>query len=141
MRRLGLAQASLSEKPLSEIEKARKVFEVIKKEEMKSLADAGFGLFEDFGKFLVAIGTLQKTNKEAYEFVMKIGENPQPFLAMLIEYMPEEGVKKLVQAMLEIFGMMSETKNLEDMDADTKVKIGEKIIALVSELKSTNKGE
>jgi len=104
---------------------------------MEPLYDASFSLIENLGKLMIGIGKLQKSNNEAYNFVMKVGENPLPFFSIIIKDMPATKVKEVVQTFLEILSVMSEIKNFESMNADMKIDVGEKLVGFISKLKST----
>ena len=123
-------ETKLSMKELIEASKT------IDKEVVMPAYEASFSIVESLGKLLIATGNLQKTNVQAYEFLVNLGENPQLYLSMLLELVPAEKIKRIIQDLLEVMTIISERKNITDLNADTKIELGKRIIAIVTELKT-----
>lgn len=78
---------------------------------------AAIDSLRDLGEFSVASGNLQKKNAEAYDIIVKIGEHPEAFLALLVEKIPEEKLKPLVELSLKMAAIQSKNQPVPAIDS------------------------
>lgn len=95
---------------------------------------AAIDSLRDLGEFSVASGNLQKKNAEAYDIIVKIGEHPEAFLALLVEKIPEEKLKPLVELSLKMAAIQSKINQFPQLTAEEKIAIGQELKGVASEL-------
>ena len=88
----------------------------------------------ELGSFAIATGKLQMKSQKAYDAIREAGEEPQAFLAILVDKVPEEKLKALVDLTLKMTLIQSQMATFDALPATEKVAIGEELKAVASEL-------
>jgi hypothetical protein len=88
----------------------------------------------ELGAFAIATGRLQMKSQKAYDAIHQAGEEPQAFLAILMDKIPEEKLKPLVALTLKLTLIQSQMATFEALSAPEKVALGEELRTVSSEL-------
>jgi ketol-acid reductoisomerase len=91
------------------------------------IAIATINSLREFGEFVIAIGNLQQKSQSGYEVVLQVGGEPQAFLAVLVDKIPQEKLKPLVELSLEMGSIQSKLVDFAKLSSIEKVEIGEKL--------------
>jgi hypothetical protein len=83
---------------------------------------------------VIATGHLQKKSQKAYETIQQLGEEPQAFLAILVNKIPEEKLKPLVELTLEMSMLQLKMSNFKNLTADEKIVAGEQLKKVASKI-------
>jgi len=122
-------------KEAPDLDKLRAIAEKLELADVQPLVVAGLDLFEDLGRLIIGAAQIQKKSNEAYEFMMKMGQNPQPFLSMLVEKTPSDLLKDAVTTVLQVVALQPELSQFEKLTPDKKIELGRKLVELASHLK------
>jgi hypothetical protein len=83
---------------------------------------------------VIATGKLQGKSQKAYDAIHQAGEEPQAFLAILVDRVPKEKLKLLVDLTLKMTLIQSQMATFDALSATEKVAIGEELKKVASEL-------
>jgi hypothetical protein len=95
---------------------------------------AAIDSLRELGSFAIATGKLQMKSQRAYDAIRQVGEEPQAFLAVLVDRVPEEKLKALVDLTLKMTLIQSQMVTFNAMPAAEKVAIGEELRTVASAL-------
>lgn len=121
-------------KPKTEIDKFKEATKDLTLVDVLPVAIATINSLRDLGEFFVATGSLQKKSASAYDTILKIGEQPEAFLALLVDKIPEEKLKPLVELTLKMAAIQSKFSQFRELTAEEKITIGQELKGVASEL-------
>jgi len=131
------------EKPKSkfDVEEMRKSLEEVTIEDILPMVLVSIDLLRVSGDMLIATGKLQNKSQKLYDYALKVGEDPQSFLAMFVEKIPAEKLKPLLNLMLRLTSVFSRMKDSEKLNGNEKIALGEELVQISDEMKRIIKGE
>ena len=124
-------------KPEIDFEKFKKVTEKLALADMLPIVISTINSLKEFAEFIIAIGVLQQKNQEAYEFIEQVGEQPQAFLAVLVDRIPPEKLKSLIENSLEMSSIQSKMSQFQKLSSVDKVALGEKLREIAQKLSAS----
>jgi len=111
----------------TDFEKIKEVFKTLTMSDLNPIVLASIRAIRDVGEFVVVIGKLEKKNKEAYDLVSQLGQQPETFLMTLIDKMPEDKLKPLLELSLRMVTIQTELKAFDTLTADRKIELGQEL--------------
>jgi len=114
-------------KPKIDFERFKETINQLTLLDVLPIAIATIDSLREFGEFVIAIGNLQQKSQSAYEVILQIGDEPQAFLAVLVNKIPEEKLKPLVELSLEMASIQSKLVDFAKLSGEEKVVVGEKL--------------
>jgi hypothetical protein len=121
-------------KPKIDFEKFKKATGELALSDVLPIAIATIDSLREFGEFVIAVGNLQKKSQDAYEVIQQMGEEPQAFLAVLVDKIPIEKLKPLIELSLEMSSVQSKLAEFPKLPSDEKVSLGEKLKDLAQKM-------
>lgn len=121
-------------KPKIDLDKFKEVMKEIALVDILPIMIAAIGSLKELGAFAIATGELQMKSEKAYDAIRQAGEEPQAFLAVLVDRVPEEKLKPLVDLTLKMTLIQSQMATFDALSAEEKVAIGEELRIVASEL-------
>lgn len=86
-------------------------------------------MLEKLGEYLSSVGRIEKDDKEYFEFMKRVKEDPAVF-AKLIDNMGEPYSSELLGIFLRMTMLSNKIKNVDDMLPEEKIRIGGELIAI-----------
>lgn len=114
-------------KPKISLDKYREATKDLTLLDILPIAITTISSLRDLGDFSIAAGTLQKKHPEAYETFQQIGEEPQAFLSILVDKIPEEKLKPLVEVSLELAMVQMKMSKFVQLSPDEKISAGKEL--------------
>jgi len=110
-----------------DLEKFKEAIKDLTLQDILPIVVATVNSFRELGEFVIATGHLQKKSQKAYEVIEQLGEEPQAFLAVLVDKIPEEKLKPLVELTLEMSMLQLKLKDFAKSTAEEKIAMGEQL--------------
>jgi len=114
-------------KPKIDLEKFKEAMKDLTLSDLLPIAIATINSLRELGEFAIATGKLQMKSQKVYEAILQAGEEPQAFLAALVDKIPEEKLKPLVELSLEMAMIQLKMTNFAELSAEEKVSTGEQL--------------
>lgn len=108
----------------TDFEKLKEVFATLSISDVKPVMLASINSIRDVGDFVEATGHLEKKNKEAYDLFSRLGQQPETFLMTLVDKIPEDKLKPLLELSLKMVAIQTELKDFNTLTADRKIELG-----------------
>lgn len=107
----------------------------LKKEEVEDLIEMFRYLMDAYGSFAEKLGNIQKTHKEAYDFMfsLEIAEKLPEILSLVAEEGPPELSKLLIGIFAKMSTYLPRIGKLMDLSADEKIKLGKNLKSLAKD--------
>jgi hypothetical protein len=103
-------------------------------EDVRPIALSLIEFMKNFGEFVIGIGHLQKKSEKASEIIFRIGEEPEAFLALLIDKIPEDRLKTLIELSLKLSALQTSLQKYKSLSAEEKVHLGEEFKETAEEM-------
>lgn len=120
--------------PKIDFEKLREIMKDLALKDIVPMLLTSVGFLKISGQFLIVIGNIQKRNKELYEFAMKVGENPEAFLALFVDRVPEEKLKPFIELILRLSSIQTKMKDFKALNADEKIILGKELKEIATKM-------
>ena len=114
-------------KPKIDLEKFKEAMKTLTLQDLLPIAISTVNSLREFGEFAVATGKLQMKSQQVYDIILQVGEEPQTFLAALVDKIPEDKLKPLVELSLEIAMIQLKMSKFAQMSAEEKIAVGEQL--------------
>jgi hypothetical protein len=111
----------------TDFERIKEVFKTLTMSDLNPIVLASISAIRDMGEFVEAIGKLEKKNKEAYDLVSQLGQQPETFLMTLIDKIPEDKLKSVLELSLRMVAIQTELKAFDTLTADRKIELGQEL--------------
>jgi len=115
-------------------EEIKEAFKELTLEDIRPIAISITEFLRDFGEFIKNVGTLQKKSEKASEILFGTSEEPEAFLALLVEKIPADRLKPLVQLSLRLSAAQTKLKRLKDSSIEEKLRLGEEFKQIAEKL-------
>lgn len=110
-----------------DLDKLKEAMSEVALTDILPLMIAAIDSLRELGSFAIATGKLQMKSQSAYDVIHQAGEEPQAFLAILVDKVPEEKLKPLVDLTLKMTLIQSQLVTFDALPAAEKVAIGEEL--------------
>ena len=127
-------------KPKIDLDKFKEAMNEIALIDILPIVIATIDSLRELGTFAIATGKLQMKSQKAYDAFRQTGEEPQAFLAILVDKVPEEKLKHLVDLTLKMTLIQSQMAAFNELSATEKVAVGEELRTVASELTTLLEG-
>jgi hypothetical protein len=121
-------------RPKIDLDKFKEALNEIALTEILPIVIATINSLRELGEFAIATGKLQMKSQKAYDAFQQVGEEPQAFLAILVDKVPQEKLKTLVDLTLKMSLIQLQMSKFNTLSAVDKVTAGETLKAVASEL-------
>jgi len=121
---MAVEEAKPEKKVKTDFEKLKEVFKTLSISDINPIALASINSIRDIGEFVEAIGKLEKKNKEAYDHISQLGQRPETVLMSLIDKVPEDKLKPLIEFSLRMVAIQTELMDFNNLTADQKIELG-----------------
>ena len=121
---MAVEEAKPEKKVKTDFEKLKEVFKTLSISDINPIALASINSIRDIGEFVEAIGKLEKKNKEAYDHISQLGQRPETVLMSLIDKVPEDKLKPLIELSLRMVAIQTELMDFNNLTADQKIELG-----------------
>ena len=108
--------------------------EALSKKEVKNLVEMLRYLMDAYGFFAEKLGEIQKTHKEAYEFMfsLELAQKLPEMISFMVEKRPKLG-KLYSSIFIRLTTFMPRVNKLMELSADEKIKLGENLKTLAKD--------
>lgn len=89
---------------------------------------------KNLGDYIVNIGKLQGKSEKASQVMFWSGEEPEAFLALLVDKIPEDQLKPLVQLSLKLSSVQVKLNKLRELSSEEKISLGEEFKQIAKEI-------
>lgn len=120
--------------PKIDFDKFKEIMKELTLKDMLPVALSTVEFLKDFGEFLIAIGNLQKKSEKASDILFKIGEEPGAFLALLVDKIPEDKLKPLVELSLRLSSLQTRLKDFKNLSVEEKILSGKEFKKIANEM-------
>jgi len=121
-------------KPKIDLDKFKEALNELALTDILPIMIATINSLRELGEFSIASGKLQMKSQKAYDAIQQVGEEPQAFLTILVDKVPGEKLKTLVDLTLKMSLIQSQISKFNTLSAVDKVTAGETLKAVASEL-------
>lgn len=121
------AQAIPQPEQKTDFEKIKEVFKTLTMSDLNPVLLASVGTIRNLGEFIEATGNLEKKNKEAYDLMSQFGQQPETFLMSLVDKIPEDKLRPLLELSLKMVTIQTELKAYGTLTADRKIELGQEL--------------
>jgi hypothetical protein len=108
-------------------DKIKEAFRSLSISDIRPIILSSIHTMQDVGEYSEACGQLEKKNKDAYDLMARLGEQPETILMQFIDKIPNDKLKPLIALSLKLTAIQERLKNFQSLSADEKITLGREL--------------
>jgi hypothetical protein len=118
----------------TDFDSVKTAFQSISLSDIRPIILSSIHMLQDVGEFSEASGNMEKKSKKAYDFMTRLGEQPEALLVQFIDKIPDDKLKPLIAYSLKIASLQEQLKDFKNVPAERKITLGKELKEVANKL-------